>query len=117
MLRELLALAGVAWTAAVVWTEACSDGVVLTGGVTAGRLTSACTVGLMVTGEADLATDGAGAEVEGGVGVSVVDLLGAGLMGGTFMDDIFTTGGGGVDAGTVLTTTGALDLTGSNIRQ
>lgn len=72
----------------------------------------------MVTGEADLATDGAGAEVEGGTGVTVVDLLGAGLMGGTFMDDIMTTGvGEGVVAGAVLTTTVALDLAGSNERQ
>lgn len=91
--------------------------------MTAGRLASACTVGLMVTGEADLATDGAGAGTgtgagtEGGAGVTVVDLLGAGLMGGTFMDDIITTGAGGVVAGTVLTTTGALDLAGSNERQ
>lgn len=71
----------------------------------------------MVAGEADSATDGAGDEVEGGTGVPVVDLLGAGLMGGTFMDDIITTGGGGVVAGTVLTTTVALDLAGSNERQ
>lgn len=71
----------------------------------------------MVTGEADLATEGAGAgaEVEGGTGVTIVDLLGAGLMGGTFIDDIITTGG--VVAGTVLTTTVALDLAGSNERQ
>lgn len=87
------------------------------GGVTAGRLTSTCTVGVVVTGEADLATDGAGAEVEAGTGVTVVDLLGAGLMGGTFMDDIITTGGGGVVVGTVLTTTVELDLAGSNERQ
>ena len=88
----------------------------VTGGVTAGRLASTCTAGLMVTGEADLTTDGAGAEVAGGVGVAVVGLLGAGFMGGTFMDDIITTGGVGVVAGTVLTTTGALVLAGSNER-
>lgn len=111
----------------------------LTGGVTAGPLASTCTVGLMVTGEADLAIDGeadlgidgeadlaidgagagagagAGGGDEGGTGVTVVDLLGAGLMGGTFMDDIITTGG--VAAGTVLTTTVAVDLAGSNKRQ
>lgn len=70
----------------------------------------------MVTGEADFSTDGAGAE-GGGMSVTVVDLLGAGLMGGTFMDDIITTGGGGVAAGTVLTTTEALDLADSIERQ
>lgn len=70
----------------------------------------------MVIGEADLAKDGVGAGGEGGTGwtsVTVVDLPGAGLMGGTFMDDIMTTGGGGVVAGTVLTTTAALDLADS----
>lgn len=71
----------------------------------------------MVTGDADLVTDGAGAGAgagaAGGAGVAVVDLPGAGLMGGTFMDDIITTGAGGVVAGAVLTTTGALDLAGS----
>lgn len=117
MLRVVLALAGVAWKAVVVGAGACSDGAVVTGGVTAGRLASTCTVGLMVAGETDLATDGAGAEVEGGAGVTGVDLLGAGLMGGTFMDDIITTGGGGVVAGTVFTTTGALDLAGSTETQ
>ena len=73
----------------------------------------------MVTGDADLVTDGAGAGAEavGGAGVTVVDLLGAGLMGGTFMDDIITTGAGGVVAGAVLTTTGALDLAGSGEKE
>lgn len=46
-----------------------------------------------------------------GMSVTVVDLVGAGLMGGTFIDDITTTAGGGVTAGTVLTT--AVDLGGS----
>lgn len=82
--------------------------------MTAGRVASTCTVGLMVSGEADLAAGGAGAEAGGGTGVTVLDLLGAGLMGGTFMDDIITTGGGEVLAGTVLTTTEALDLAGSD---
>lgn len=71
----------------------------------------------MVTGEADFTTDGAGAEVGGGMSVTIVDLLGAGLMGGTFMDDIITTGGGGAAAGTVLITTEALELAGSNDKQ
>lgn len=85
------------------------------GGVPAGRLASTCKMGLMVTGEADFATGGAGgADIDGGLSVTVVVLLGAGLMGGTFMDDIITTGGGGAGAGTVLTTTEALDLAGSN---
>ena len=88
----------------------------MTGRVTAGWLALAGTAGLMVTGEADLATDGAGAEVEGGAGwafVAAMDLLGAGLIGGTVMDDIITTGGEEVAAGTVLTTTVALVLAGS----
>jgi len=67
----------------------------------------------MLTGEADLASDGTRTEVGRGALATVVDLLGAGFMGGTFMDDIITTGGGGVVAGTVLTTTAALDLAGS----
>lgn len=73
-------------------------------------------MGLMRTGEADFATGGAGADTDGGVSVTVVDLVGAGLMGGTFMEDIITTGGGGAGAGTVLTTTEALDLAGSRER-
>lgn len=84
------------------------------GGVPAERLASTCIMGLIVTGEADFATGGAGADIDGGLSVTVVVLLGAGLMGGTFMDDIITTGGGGAGAGTVLTTTEALDLAGSN---
>lgn len=74
----------------------------------------------MVIGEADLGTDGAGPEAEVGtscVGDGVVDLLGAGVMEGTLMDDIITTGGLGVVAGVVLTTTVALDLDGSNESQ
>lgn len=67
----------------------------------------------MISGGADFTADGAGAEVGGGMSVTVVDLLGAGFMGGTFMDDIMTTGAGGAAAGTVLTTTEALDLAGS----
>lgn len=86
------------------------------GGLTAGRLTATPTVALLVTGEADFSTDGAGAE-EGGMSVTVVDLLRAGLMGGTFMDDIITTGGGEVAAGTVLTTTEVLDFADSIDRQ
>lgn len=103
MLIELLALAGVAWAVAVVLTGAGSAGAVLT-------------AGLMVTGEADLTKGGAGADVDGGASwafVTVVDLLGASFMGGTFMDDIITAGGGGEIAGTVFTTTVALDLAGS----
>lgn len=87
--------------------------------MTAGWLTPACTTGLMVTGEAVLATDGVGAEVEGGAGwgfVTVVDLLGAGLIGGTVIDDIITTGGE-VVVGTVLTTTAVLVLAGSRQRE
>lgn len=38
-------------------------------------------------------------------------------MGGTFIDDIITTGRGAAGAGTVFTTTGALDLAGSNERR
>lgn len=49
--------------------------------------------------------------------VSVVDLLGAGFMGGTLTDDIMTTGAGGAAAGAVLTTTEAVDLTGSKDKQ
>lgn len=104
MLRVVLALAGAA---------GCFGREVLTGGVTAGRLASGGTAGLMVSGEAAFITDG---EVEGGaegMSVTVVDLVGAGLMGGTFMDDIITTAGGGVTAGTVLTTTDAVDFGGS----
>lgn len=69
----------------------------------------------MVIGEEVLVTDTVGAEVEGGgVGATVtVELLGAGLIRGTFMDDIITTGGAGDGAETVFTTTAALDLTGS----
>lgn len=103
MLIELLALAGVAWAVVVVLTGAGSAGAVLT-------------AGLMVTGEADLTKGGAGADVDGGASwafVTVVDLLGASFMGGTFMDDIITAGGGGEIAGTVFTTTVALDLAGS----
>lgn len=103
MLKVVLALAG---------ATVCFGSEVLTGGITAGRLASAGTAGLTVTGEAGLITDG---EVEGGAertSVTVVDLAGAGLMGGTFMDDIIT--GGGVTAGTVLTTTDAADFGGSD---
>lgn len=70
----------------------------------------------MVTGEADVTTVAVGAEAGEGTGwasVTVVDLLGAGFMGGTFMDDIITTGAVGEVAGAVLTTTVALDLAGS----
>lgn len=70
-------------------------------------------MGLMVTGEVDFVTDG---EVEGGaegMSVTVVVLAGAALIGGTFMDDIIRTAGGGVTAGTVLTTTDAVDFGGS----
>lgn len=45
--------------------------------------------------------------------VTVVDLGGAGFMGGTVMDDIITTGGADVPAGTVFTTTAELVLAGS----
>lgn len=86
---------------------------VVTGRATAGRLASAGTMGLTVSGNADFITDG---ELEGGaegMSVTVVDLVGAGFMGGTFIDDIITTGGGGVTAGTVLTTTDAVDFGGS----
>lgn len=86
----------------------------LTGGAAAGRLDSTEKADLMVTGEADFASEGAGAEGTGWASVTAVALLGAGLIGGTFMDDIITTGGGGGEAGTVLTTTVALDLAGSN---
>lgn len=85
----------------------------VTGRATAGRLASAGTTGLTVTGEADFIKDG---DVDGGaegMSVTVVDLVGAGLMGGTFTDDIITTAGGGVTAGTVLTTTDAADFGGS----
>lgn len=82
-------------------------------GETAALLVPIGTVGLMVIGDTDLGTDGVGAEVVEGTGVPVVDLLVAGFMGGTFMDDIITTGGGTAVAGAVLTTTVALDLTGS----
>lgn len=107
MLKVVLALGG-----AVI----CFGREVVTGGATAGPPTSAGTTGLTVTGEADFITDG---EVEGGVeemSVTVVDLVGAGLMGGTFMEDIITTAGGGVTAGTVLTTTDAVDF-GSSEKQ
>lgn len=102
MLKVVLALGG-----AVV----CFGREVVTGRATAGRLASAGTTGLVFTGEADFITDG---EVEGGaegMSVTVVDLVGAGLMGGTFIDDIITTAGGGVTA--VLTTTDAVDVWGS----
>lgn len=104
MLKVVLALVG---------AVGCFGREVLTGGVMAVRPASGGTVGLMVTGEVDFATDG---EVEGGaegMSVTVVDLAGAGLMGGTFMDDIIRTAGGGVTAGTVLTTTDAVDFSGS----
>lgn len=42
-----------------------------------------------------------------------MDLLGTVFMGGTFTDDIMTTGLGGAAAGAVLTTTEEVDLTGS----
>lgn len=92
MLMEVLAFGGVtgAWSAEV-------------GSVPAGWPTA----GLMATGDGDLANEDAGV----GTVVTVVDLLGAGLMGGTFMDDIMTTG---LVAGTVFTTTEELDLAGSN---
>lgn len=72
----------------------------------------------MRVGETDLATDIGGGETEVVGGAGWVDddvggLLGAGLMGGTVMDDIITTGGAGEAAGTVLTTTVALDFAGS----
>lgn len=72
----------------------------------------------MTSGGAGLDVGGAGAaagaEAEEGMSVSVVDLLGAGFMGGTFTDDIMTTGAGGAAAGAVLTTTEEeVDLTGS----
>lgn len=101
MLKVVLALAGAA---------VCFGRDVLTGGITAGRPASAGIAAVTVTGEADFITDG---ELEGGaegMSVTVVDLVGAGLMGGTFTDDIITTGGGGVTAGTVLTTTDAVDF-------
>lgn len=104
MLRVDLALASVV---------GCFGWEALTGRVTAGQLASGGTAGLMVTGEAAFITEG---EVEGGtegMSVTVVDLVGVGLMGGTFMDDITTTAGGGVTAGTVLTTTDAVDFGGS----
>ena len=117
MLRVVLAFAGVAWTLVVVWTTACSVGATLMEGVTEGQLASTWRAGLMVIGEADLATDVVGAVVVGTGWAGIVDLLGAGLIGDTFMDDIMTTGGGGVVAGTVLTTTAALDLAGSSEEQ
>lgn len=89
-------------------------------GATAAWLVSSGIVGLMVTGDKDLATEGVGPEVVGGTGwasVTVADLLGAGFMGGTFMDDIITTGGGATVAGAVLTTTVELDLGGSKKKQ
>lgn len=103
MLKVVLALAGAA---------VCFGRDVLTGGITAGRPASAGIAAVTVTGEADFITDG---ELEGaeGMSVTVLDLVGAGLMGGTFTDDIITTGGGGVTAGTVLTTTDAVDFFGS----
>lgn len=104
MLKVVLALGG-----AVV----CFGREVVTGRSTAGQLASADNTGLMVTEEADFITDG---EVEGGaegLRVAVVDLGAAAFMGGTFIDDIITTAGGGVAAGTVLTTTDAVDFGGS----
>lgn len=89
-------------------------------GATAAWPVSTGTVGLMVIGDTDLATDGVGAEVVGGNGwasVTVADLLGAGFMGGTFMEDIIITGEGATVAGAVLTTTVALDLAGSKEKQ
>lgn len=107
ILIEVFAFGDVTW-ATVVSTGACSAEGELVGTVPAGcpGLTS---TGLMVTGDGDLATDETGDDIE----VTVVDLLGAGLMGGTFMDDIITIGGGGLVAGTVLTTTEALVFAGS----
>lgn len=126
MLNVVLALAG-----AVVRTTAGSTGAALTG-ATAG-LTASGAAGLAAGGAGDEAGAGAGAragagagagagdaagaggeaEAEEGMSVSVVDLLGAGFMGGTFTDDIMTTGAGGAVAGAVLTTTEAVDLSGS----
>lgn len=88
-------------------------------GATAARLVTTGTVGLIVIGDTDLETVVVGAEVVGGTGwarVTVADLLGAGFMGGTIMDDIIT-GGGTTVAGAVLTTTVALDLAGSKEKQ
>lgn len=90
--------------------------IVLTDRVTGGWLTATCTAGLMVSGEAGLDTDIAGTDDGGGTGwtfVTVVDLGGAGFMGGTFMDDIITTGGAEAAAGAVFTTTAELVLGGS----
>lgn len=100
MLNVVLALGGAA---------VCFGREVVTGRSTAGRLASANNTGLTVTEEADFITDG---EVEGGaegMSVTVVDLGGAAFMGGTFIDDIITAAGGGVTAGTVLTTADAVD--------
>lgn len=98
MLSVLLALVGV-----LVQTTAGSAGAALTG--------ASAGVGLDVGGAGGGAGDGA--EAEEGMSVSVVDLLGAGFMGGTFTDDIMTTGAGGSAAGVVLTTAEEVDLTGS----
>lgn len=114
MLSVVLALAGV-----VVRTTAGSTGAALTGA--AAGLTASGAAGLAAGGAGDEAGAGAGdaagaggeAEDEEGMSVSVVDLLGAGFMGGTFTDDIMTTGAGGAAAGAVLTTTEAVDLSGS----
>lgn len=81
---------------------------ILTGGIPTGQLSSTGSVGLKVIGEGDLAKDGAGAEVAG----MTEDLIGAGLTGGTFIDDT-TVGGGGVAVGTVMTTTEAAAVAGS----
>lgn len=102
MLSVLLALAGVP-----VQTTAGSAGAALTG-VSGGA-------GLDVGAVGGGAGAAAGAETEDGMSVSVVDLLGAGFMVGTFTDDIMTTGAGGAaaGAGAVLTTAVEVDLTGS----
>lgn len=102
MLSVLLALAGV-----LVQTTAGSTGAALTG--------ASGGAGLNVGGAGGGAKAGAaaGAETEDGMSVSVVDLLGAGFIGGTFTDDIMTTGADGAAAGAVWTTTEEVDLTGS----
>lgn len=112
MLIVVLAFDVVTGAAVTDWAGACSGEIGLTGTVTADWLTLTA---LMVTGETDLTAEERGAEADGGAGwIFVAVLLAAGLMGGTFMEDINTTGGGGLVAGTVLTTTPALALTGSD---
>lgn len=112
MLSVDLALAGVAVRMTAGSTAAAPTGAVA-------GLTISVAVALSAGGAEDGVGSGAGegarawAEAEEGMSVSVVDLLGAGFMGGTFTDDIMTTEGGAAAAGAVLTTTEAVDLTGS----